>query len=139
MVTVVLVNLFPLVLNCMGKIETISLQVPIDTTTIKTLYIFVEVSIDTKHLVDTIRLNIPDNRESLASLIGYLLMQDPRAGAQARAVGLLRRICPPYPANDPSGRRSSVVDICLAHSRPLQLPSDDGHSSTSNERPLTRV
>lgn len=81
MVTVVLVNLFPLVLNCMGKIETISLQVPIDTTTIKTLYIFVEVSIDTKHLVDTIRLNIPDNRESLASLIGYLENPDTQVPA----------------------------------------------------------
>ena len=36
--------------------------VPIDQTTIKTLYIFVEISIDSSHLVQTIRLNFPNDR-----------------------------------------------------------------------------
>jgi len=37
--------------------------VPVDTTSIKTLYIFVEVGIDSKHLAQTVRLNFPDDRE----------------------------------------------------------------------------
>jgi len=40
-----------------------SCLVPIDTTTIKTLYIFVEIAIDARHLTDTVRLNFPDDRE----------------------------------------------------------------------------
>ncbi|EJD01432.1 diphthamide synthesis protein [Fomitiporia mediterranea MF3/22] len=39
-----------------------SCLVPIDTTTIKTLYIFVEISIDSRHLAETVRLNFPDDR-----------------------------------------------------------------------------
>ncbi|KAG8906482.1 Diphthamide biosynthesis protein 1 [Tulasnella sp. 403] len=39
-----------------------SCLVPIDTTTIKTLYIFVEIAIDSKHLVQTIRANFPPSR-----------------------------------------------------------------------------
>ena len=35
---------------------------PIDTTTIKTLYIFVEIAIDSKHLTETVRLNFPSDR-----------------------------------------------------------------------------
>lgn len=35
-------------------------QVPIDTTTIKTLYVFVEIAIDSEHLADTVRANFPD-------------------------------------------------------------------------------
>ncbi|KLO15875.1 Diphthamide synthesis [Schizopora paradoxa] len=41
-----------------------SCLVPIDTTTIKTLYIFVEIAIDARHLTDTVRLNFPDDREA---------------------------------------------------------------------------
>lgn len=36
--------------------------VPIDQTTIKTLYIFVEIGIDSSHLAETIRLNFPNDR-----------------------------------------------------------------------------
>ncbi|KAG1755947.1 putative diphthamide synthesis protein-domain-containing protein [Suillus lakei] len=39
-----------------------SCLVPIDQTTIKTLYIFVEIGIDTSHLTETIRLNFPNDR-----------------------------------------------------------------------------
>lgn len=38
--------------------------VPIDQTTIKTLYIFVEIGIDPSHLAETIRLNFPNDRQS---------------------------------------------------------------------------
>ncbi|KZT12542.1 Diphthamide synthesis [Laetiporus sulphureus 93-53] len=39
-----------------------SCLVPIDQTTIKTLYVFVEIAIDLSHLVQTIRLNFPNDR-----------------------------------------------------------------------------
>ena len=38
--------------------------VPIDTTTIKTLYVFVEIGIDSDHLHHTVRLNFPSDRKS---------------------------------------------------------------------------
>lgn len=37
---------------------------PIDQTTIKTLYVFVEIGIDSSHLAETIRLNLPCDRET---------------------------------------------------------------------------
>jgi 2-(3-amino-3-carboxypropyl)histidine synthase len=57
--------------SCLGALSYSSLSlcqshtlgiVPIDQTTIKTLYIFVEISIDSAHLAQTIRLNFPDTR-----------------------------------------------------------------------------
>jgi 2-(3-amino-3-carboxypropyl)histidine synthase len=39
-----------------------SCLVPIDTTSIRTLYVFVEISIDSEHLTNTIRLNFPSDR-----------------------------------------------------------------------------
>ncbi|PIL37061.1 hypothetical protein GSI_00753 [Ganoderma sinense ZZ0214-1] len=42
-----------------------SCLVPIDQTTIKTLYVFVEIAIDATHLVQTIRLNFPNDRQRL--------------------------------------------------------------------------
>lgn len=41
-----------------------SCLVPIDQTTIKTLYIFVEIGIDSSHLTETIRLNFPNDRQT---------------------------------------------------------------------------
>lgn len=41
---------------------TIAHLVPMTETTIKTLYVFVEISIDSRHLHQTIRMNFPDNR-----------------------------------------------------------------------------
>ncbi|KAF8592586.1 Diphthamide synthesis [Ramaria rubella] len=41
-----------------------SCLVPIDQTTIKTLYIFVEIAIDSDHVAQTVRMNFPDNREN---------------------------------------------------------------------------
>ena len=37
---------------------------PVDQTTIKTLYVFVEIGIDSAHLHQSIRLNFPSNRQS---------------------------------------------------------------------------
>ncbi|KAI0638087.1 Diphthamide synthesis [Trametes polyzona] len=39
-----------------------SCLVPIDQTTIKTLYVFVEIAIDSSHLLQTVRLNFPSDR-----------------------------------------------------------------------------
>ncbi|TFL05891.1 diphthamide synthesis protein [Pterulicium gracile] len=39
-----------------------SCLVPIDQTTIKTLYVFVEIGVDSSHVADTIRRNFPSNR-----------------------------------------------------------------------------
>ncbi|KAH9482606.1 2-(3-amino-3-carboxypropyl)histidine synthase subunit 1 [Psilocybe cubensis] len=41
-----------------------SCLVPLDQTTIKTLYVFVEIGIDSNHLVQSIRMNFPDDRET---------------------------------------------------------------------------
>lgn len=47
----------------------IPLSVPIDQTTIKTLYIFVEIAIDSKHVVQTVRMNFPDDRERFREVL----------------------------------------------------------------------
>ena len=44
-------------------------QVPMDQTTIKTLYVFVEITIDSYHLAQTIRTNFPDDRETFHSTL----------------------------------------------------------------------
>ena len=60
--------------SCLGALSGCSLayiyliffvhcKVPIDQTTIKTLYVFVEIAIDSSHLVQTIRLNFPNDRQ----------------------------------------------------------------------------
>ncbi|KAF9509504.1 hypothetical protein BS47DRAFT_1349178 [Hydnum rufescens UP504] len=46
-----------------------SCLVPIDTTQIKTLYIFVEIAIDSDHLAKTIRLNLPSDRARFHRLL----------------------------------------------------------------------
>ncbi|GAA6008105.1 2-(3-amino-3-carboxypropyl)histidine synthase subunit 1/2 [Rhodotorula paludigena] len=45
-----------------------SCLVPVDTTTIKTLYVFVEIAVDRPHLAATVRLNFPHCIPSRASL-----------------------------------------------------------------------
>ena len=44
-----------------------SCLVPIDTTTIRTLYVFVEISIDSEHLARTIRRNFPSDRTTFVN------------------------------------------------------------------------
>ncbi|KAF4619138.1 hypothetical protein D9613_005560 [Agrocybe pediades] len=41
-----------------------SCLVPMDQTTIKTLYVFVEIGIDSRHLAQSIRMNFPNDRET---------------------------------------------------------------------------
>ena len=43
--------------------ELILCIVPIDQTTIKTLYVFVEIAVDSSHLHQTVRLNFPSDRQ----------------------------------------------------------------------------
>ncbi|PFH50534.1 hypothetical protein AMATHDRAFT_3819 [Amanita thiersii Skay4041] len=47
--------------SCLG-LEMIH-KVPIDQTRIKTLYVFVEIAIDSAHLLQTVRLNLPSHRK----------------------------------------------------------------------------
>lgn len=50
-----------------------SCLVPIDTTTIKTLYVFVDIQIDVNHLVGTLKHNLPSNSKlSLVSTIQFM-------------------------------------------------------------------
>ncbi|KAF8351104.1 putative diphthamide synthesis protein-domain-containing protein [Amanita rubescens] len=46
-----------------------SCLVPIDQTRIKTLYVFVEISIDSVHLEQTVRSNLPSDREAFRELL----------------------------------------------------------------------
>ena len=45
------------------------LAVPIDQTRIKTLYVFVEIAIDSVHLEQTVRSNLPSDRETFRELL----------------------------------------------------------------------
>ncbi|KAG8787451.1 Diphthamide biosynthesis protein 1 [Serendipita sp. 397] len=59
-----------------------SCLVPIDATTIRTLYVFVEISIDSEHLAKTIRRNFPsDRRKFLANVVQSSEEADAPAGS----------------------------------------------------------
>lgn len=59
-----------------------SCLVPVDTTTIRTLYVFVEISIDSEHLSKTIRRNFPSDRERfLRELVGTVGEDEARRSA----------------------------------------------------------
>lgn len=47
-----------------------SRTVPVDTTTIKTLYVFVEIAVDRPHLAASIRLNFPHCIPSATGIVG---------------------------------------------------------------------
>lgn len=51
------------VLNPVGPAATYLILVPMNLTTIKTLYIFVEIGIDSVHLSETVRSNFPTDRD----------------------------------------------------------------------------
>ncbi|KAF9490556.1 diphthamide synthesis protein [Pleurotus eryngii] len=61
-----------------------SCLVPMDQTTIKTLYVFVEIRIDSSHLVQTIRANFPDTRNEF-----YEALLDDEEARSKIAVGSL--------------------------------------------------
>ncbi|THH10070.1 hypothetical protein EW145_g1570 [Phellinidium pouzarii] len=76
-----------------------SCLVPIDTTTIKTLYVFVEISIDPRHLVETVRLNFPDDREIFANQL--LSSETDRSRIPAGTmIGSSRHLCIEAPSQE---------------------------------------
>ena len=86
---------------------------PIDTTQIKTLYIFVEIAIDSDHLAKTVRLNLPSDR----SQFHRLLLSDEgnsRDIAPGSKIGpaaplRLEGLTPHASQNDHTGSPASVV------------------------------
>jgi len=84
--------------------------VPIDTTTIKTLYVFVEIGIDSDHLHHTVRLNLPSNRKSFRDRV--------LDGEEAKR------------AIEPGTKIAPVLQIEAAHS----VPEPEGEASSTAER-----
>ncbi|KAJ7507524.1 putative diphthamide synthesis protein-domain-containing protein [Mycena galericulata] len=69
-----------------------SCLVPMDQTTIKTLYIFVEIAIDSVHLAQSVRLNFPDDRHLFHEALLDSEESDSKipAGRQIGSTGHLR-------------------------------------------------
>ncbi|KAI0375545.1 Diphthamide synthesis [Pilatotrama ljubarskyi] len=79
-----------------------SCLVPIDQTTIKTLYIFVEIGIDSSHLLQTIRLNFPSDRQRFhESLLDSEEQEAHVPAGQTLSRGGHLRIEGPEPAEKP--------------------------------------
>ncbi|KAJ7086647.1 diphthamide synthesis protein [Mycena epipterygia] len=80
-----------------------SCLVPMDQTSIKTLYIFVEIAIDSLHLAQTVRLNFPDDRHLFHEALLDSEESDSKipAGRQIGPTGHLR-IEGPTSLDDPS-------------------------------------
>lgn len=83
--------------------------VPIDTTRIKTLYVFVEIAIDQRHLVETVRLNLPSTRGKFHSQI---LSNDASSstiqpGTQIGPAAPLRLEAAPHVSDSDFGPRSA--------------------------------
>ncbi|KAI0719649.1 Diphthamide synthesis [Cerioporus squamosus] len=102
-----------------------SCLVPIDQTTIKTLYVFVEIAIDSSHLVQTIRLNFPNDRQRFHESL--LDSEEERsqipAGRHLNCGGHLRIEGPPSDEHDPND--------------PADQSAPQSHSSSPHE--LTRL
>ncbi|KAJ6539108.1 putative diphthamide synthesis protein-domain-containing protein [Mycena capillaripes] len=82
-----------------------SCLVPMDQTTIKTLYIFVEIAIDSLHLAQSVRLNFPDDRRLFHEALLDSEESDSKipAGRQIGSTGHLRIEGPTPPdAQDPA-------------------------------------
>ncbi|KAJ6599313.1 putative diphthamide synthesis protein-domain-containing protein [Mycena vulgaris] len=69
-----------------------SCLVPMDQTSIKTLYIFVEIAIDSLHLAQSVRLNFPDDRQMFHEALLDSEESDSKipAGRQIGSTGHLR-------------------------------------------------
>ncbi|KAL1742427.1 putative diphthamide synthesis protein-domain-containing protein [Schizophyllum fasciatum] len=103
-----------------------SCLVPMDQTSIKTLYIFVEIAIDSSHLHQTVRLNFPDDR---AEFYDNLLNQrEPTKLALVSTiqfVSALQRLkedlSAPYPANVTSSSNlwTGNYDASIPRAKPL--------------------
>ncbi|KAI6117630.1 putative diphthamide synthesis protein-domain-containing protein [Pisolithus croceorrhizus] len=86
-----------------------SCLVPIDQTTIKTLYVFVEIGIDSVHLAETVRLNLPSDRDTFYKqlpLTEESSVQTP-AGRDTDRSFHLRIECPDATAEDSNPRQGT--------------------------------
>ncbi|EJU05148.1 Diphthamide synthesis [Dacryopinax primogenitus] len=128
-----------------------SCLVPVDTTTIKTLYVFVEIGIDNSHLARTVRLNFPDDRAEFrrklrdieaAEVRGTLTAGDPITPAMqhlAITVDGEEDGRETHPAKDPTRLAivSTIQFVAAAQAlkedltTPLEPPKED----QTNERP----
>ncbi|PWN43761.1 hypothetical protein IE81DRAFT_334038 [Ceraceosorus guamensis] len=64
-----------------------SCLVPVDQTSIRTLYVFVEIAIDAAHLASTVRANFPSSREEFRRrILSDEIQSDPPAATSSRSV-----------------------------------------------------
>ncbi|KAI0774181.1 diphthamide synthesis protein [Fomes fomentarius] len=103
-----------------------SCLVPIDQTTIKTLYVFVEIAIDSSHLIQTIRLNFPNDRQRFHESL--LDSEEQRAQIPAGQLlsggGHLRIEGPQSEGDETAPSEDTDVDILSSHpngSKPHEL------------------
>ncbi|TBU32870.1 Diphthamide synthesis [Dichomitus squalens] len=99
-----------------------SCLIPIDQTTIKTLYVFVEIAIDASHLVQTIRLNFPNDRQRFHQSLLDSEEQNARlpAGQQLVSGGHLR-IEAPTPTEDSAAESGGAVPEFKPEAAPHEL------------------
>ncbi|KAF9221918.1 hypothetical protein BS17DRAFT_881397 [Gyrodon lividus] len=95
-----------------------SCLVPIDQTTIKTLYVFVEIAIDSTHLTKTVRLNFPSDRATFHEK----LLDSEEANAKIPAgqqIGKTRHLR----IKGPQSTGATSEDAQAQHSRISQHPT----------------
>lgn len=91
-------------------------SVPIDQTTIKTLYVFVEIAIDSSHLIQTIRLNFPNDRQRFyESLLDSEEQRAQIPAGQLLSGGGHLRIEGPQSQGDEATSRDTNVDSLSSH------------------------
>ncbi|SPC65859.1 related to candidate tumor suppressor dph2l1 [Ustilago sp. UG-2017b] len=90
-----------------------SCLVPVDQTAIKTLYVFVEISIDPAHLASTVRANFPSEKEEFRAKV---------LGGSQNAKGEREAV------DESAGR--ARIQICEAHDANAQAPNSSATSST---------
>ncbi|KAI9066745.1 Diphthamide synthesis [Trametes sanguinea] len=99
-----------------------SCLVPIDQTAIKTLYVFVEISIDSSHLLQTIRLNFPSDRQRFReSLLDAEEEKAQIPAGQPLTRGGHLRIEGPEPVERPSDDPADHVPVTPSSSEPTRL------------------
>ncbi|KAK0206280.1 diphthamide synthesis protein [Desarmillaria ectypa] len=82
-----------------------SCLVPVDVTTgIRTLYIFVEIAIDEKHLIETVRLNLPDTKSRFLESLG-----EEKAAGEAITSGLKQHLEITHDGEDSESKEESAV------------------------------
>ncbi|CAG7848634.1 Diphthamide biosynthesis protein 1 [Serendipita indica DSM 11827] len=120
-----------------------SCLVPIDVTTIRTLYVFVEISIDSEHLVRTIRRNFPSNRDDFLREVVHQQHDGSAQGPEATPIGTViagrRRIEGSQPEKKPTavelengGTSADLATVGQEHTR-LALVSTIQFSAALNK------